>query len=192
MEKRGASVIAFDRYIKDASDDLGLIPYYDFQTRFGYTLEQVVELRKKSQIALQNSFWLSHRLLNSKARLYCGNVYDGVGGIGQVDYCFFGCILLHLRDPLIALSTFANITREKIIITETHEEIGACANAPVMFLRANVNDQANHGTWWYLTPKLLETYLGVLGFKHFTLTFHRGRSLQANNDATFFTLVAER
>jgi hypothetical protein len=61
-----------------------------------------------------------------------------------------------------------------------------------MFLRANVNDQANHGTWWYLTPKLLETYLGVLGFKHFTLTFHRGRSLQANNDATFFTLVAER
>jgi hypothetical protein len=193
MEKRGASVIAFDRYIKDASDDLGLIPFYDFPTRFGHTLEQVVELRKKTQVALQKSFWLSHRLLNSNAQLYCGNVYNGVGGIGEVDYCFFGCILLHLRDPLIALSTFAKITREKLIITDTREEIGAaCANMPVMFLRANSRDHGNHGTWWYLTPALLEEYLRVLGFRHFTLTFHRGRSVQANADAEFFTLVADR
>lgn len=193
MEKRGANVIAFDRLLGDATDDVGLIPFYNYEARFGRTLEQAIETRTERQRKLQRSFWLSHRLLRSNARLYCGNAYAAPSGIGPVDYCFFGCILLHLRDPLLALSSFAGITRERIIITDNREDIGASNEAhPLMFLRANKDDLGNAGTWWYITPALLQQYLGILGFTQFTLTFHQARSVKGNQDANMYTLVAER
>ncbi len=192
MEKRGADVIAFDRTLSDSTDDAGLIPFHNYEARFGRSMAQTIAHRQKAQKDLQRSFWLSHRLLQSKARLYCGNAYSAPDDIGQIDYCFFGCILLHLRDPLLALSSFAGITREKIIITDNREHIGILNETPVMFLRANDNDLTNPGTWWYLSPVLLEQYLAILGFKKFLLTFHKARSVLGNQDANMYTLVAER
>jgi hypothetical protein len=192
MEKKGADVIAFDRVLTDSTDDAGLIPFYNYAARFGTTIEQTIQARLEGQQKLQRSFWLSHRLLGSKARLYCGNAYAAPSDIGQIDYCFFGCILLHLRDPLLALSTFAGLTREKIIITDNFEDIGAQSEAPVMFLRATNHNPGNPGTWWYITPALLKQYLEILGFSKFALTFHHARSVQGDRDAKMYTLVAER
>jgi hypothetical protein len=192
MEKRGANVVAFDRNLSDAADDVGLIPYYDFASRYGQTFERVVQLRSQTQQRLRNSFWLSHRLLNSEVRLYAGNAYSGIVDIGMVDYSFFGSILLHLRDPLLALSSFAKITREKMIITDTREDIGTLEGYPVMFLRANVNDRNNPGTWWYITQSLLQQYLGVLGFTKFSVTYHQAQCVSGNQAAELFTIVAER
>lgn len=192
MEKLGANVIAFDRTLSDSTDDAGLIPFYNYQERLGKTIAETIAGRLDGQRRLQRSFWLSHRLLGSKARLYCGNAYTAPVEIGQVDYCFFGCILLHLRDPLLALSSFGSITREKIIITDTLEEIGNVGELPVMFLRAIKDDLSNAGTWWYISPVLLQQFLGVLGFNKFTLTFHKAYSVQGKQDANMYTLVAER
>ena len=192
MEKRGAAVVAFDRNLSDVHDDAGLIPYHDFSPRFGYPFERGLEIRIQNLRKLRNSFWLSHRLLKSKIRLYAGNAYAGASDIGTVDYSFFGCILLHLRDPLLALAAFAKITRERMIITDTHENIGTLAEYPVMFLRVNVADPGNRGTWWYLTPALLKQYLAVLGFVRFSLSYHSALHVDGNRDAGLFTLVAER
>lgn len=90
MEKRGASVVAFDRPLNVATDDAGLIPFYNYQEQFGKTMEQAVNERLEGQLHYQRTFWLTHRLLKSKARLYYGNVYTPPEDIGVVDYCFFG------------------------------------------------------------------------------------------------------
>ncbi|HEY7335596.1 MAG TPA: hypothetical protein VH639_11985 [Bryobacteraceae bacterium] len=193
MEKRGAEVIAFDRDLADTDDDVGLIPFHNFERRFGVTFQHVVEQRIAMQRKLRNSFWLSHRLLKSNVRLHAGNVYTGIRGIAPVDYCFFGNILLHLRDPLRALSVFAPLVREKIIVTETREDIGKeMSDAPVLFFRPNLEDLGNVGTWWYLTPAVVKQFLQILGFSKFSLTTHQAVYVQAGRPLMHYTLVASR
>ena len=192
LEKRGADVIAFDRDLNDRSDDMGLVPFEDWKGQFGIGMEESIEQKLAQQRKLQNSFWLAHRLLRSNVRLYCGNVYDGLVGVGDVDVSFFGCILLHLRDPLLAVMRFAKITRQMLIITDTFEPIGSFADYPAMFFRPNVNDRTNPGTWWWATPKLYQTFLEILGFKHFELTRHTASHVKGDTQAQMFTLVATR
>jgi SAM-dependent methyltransferase len=191
MEKRGADVIALDRLLGTPLDEMGLVPFEDFERRFGATLEQSVYDRVDHHLKLQNSFWLSHRLLKSKVRLYCGNAYNCPSELGQFDYAFFGAILLHLRDPLQALTSFARATREKIIITEPWEDIAHLSEMPVMMLRPNVQDQTNPGTWWYLPPGMVRRFLEILGFRKFDLRYHEACLLPAQM-VKFYTLVASR
>jgi hypothetical protein len=54
----------------------------------------------------------------------------------MVDIAFFGEILLHLRDPLLAMPQFARRTRETLIITDTLENLGHLTELPIMLLRA--------------------------------------------------------
>ena len=144
------------------------------------------------QRQLQNSFWLAHRLLGSNVRRYCGNVYEGLVGVESVDVSFFGSILLHLRDPLLAVMRFARITREMLIITDTFEEVGSFADYPAMFFRPNLSDRTNPGTWWWATPKLYQTFLEILGFTRFELTRHGASHVMGGATARMFTLVAKR
>ena len=192
MEKRGAEVIAFDRLMTDGSDDAGLVPFHDYVERFGETIDDTVKKHFEMQRRMQNSFWLAHRLRNSKVKYYCANAYDNIRDIGEVDYVFYGCVLLHLRDPLLALSRFAPLAREKLIITEMHENIGPYGEGTVMFLRPNIKEPQNTGTWWYMTPALLERYLEILGFRKFDLSKHKGTYAATGKNADLFTLVASR
>jgi hypothetical protein len=118
LERRGADVISFDRSLDDRSDETGILSFTDFQAQFGRTLEAAIERRLANQRRLQDSYWLAQRLFQSKNRLYCGNVSDGMPGVDEADVSFFGCILLHLRDPLLALTRFARLTREALIVTD--------------------------------------------------------------------------
>lgn len=193
MEKLGAAdVIAFDRDPEDRSDDVGLIPFGDYPTRFGMTLEDAMGHRQNTMRALQRSFWLSHRLLQSNVRRCLGNVYDGLPDGEMVDISFFGAILLHLRDPLLAMTQFARRTRETLIITDTLENLGHLTEHPVMLLRASAGDSSNMGTWWSPTPALLKAFLGVLGFTRFDYTTHKAKFVQSGADANMYTLVARR
>jgi SAM-dependent methyltransferase len=191
MEKRGAEVTAFDRFFKHGDETMGQIPYADFERRFGMTLEQRVEERRYMVNRMQNSFWLSHRALQSKARLYTGNIYHYPAELGRFDYAFFGSVLLHLQNPVQALISFADATREKVIVTDVYENIGGAGESPVMFLRANSIDK-NQDTWWYLTPAFLQNLLGVLGFPKFSLKTHQARFVQSQTDVKLYTVVAER
>ena len=192
LEKRGATVISFDRVLEDRSDDVGLIPFDNYESKFGLTWDAAIEHRLDNQRRLQNSYWLAHRLLESKARLYCGNVYDGMPDVESVDVSFFGCILLHLRDPLGALTKFGRITKDTLIITDTLENLGGLGEYPIMFLRANAKDLTNSGTWWAPTPGLLKQFLEVLGFTRFTQTTHTTRHVLDPNPVKLYTIVAQR
>jgi SAM-dependent methyltransferase len=192
MEKRGAAVVGLDRLVTVPLDEMGLVPFADFEERFGSSFEHTIESRMDFHRKLQNSFWMAHRLLNSRVTLYCGTAYDCPSTIGEFDYAFFGSILLHLRDPLQALASFGRAAREKIIITEPWENVAVIEDVPAMFLRPNVYDNTNPGTWWYMTPTLLQRFVEILGFREVETFQHEGIWVADQRPVKLFTLVGSR
>jgi SAM-dependent methyltransferase len=110
MEERGANVVAFDQAPGLEPD---LIPLATEQN-LGEKARGMNVLTER----LRNSYWFCHRLRKSKAQVVYGNIYDLPPAIGPVDVATFGCILLHLRDPFLALANAARFVKEAIVVTE--------------------------------------------------------------------------
>ena len=109
MEKRGASVIGYDLSEEHPWD---VVPYG------GIVTEEQNQDRRKTLRGLNNAWWLAHEVFGSNARVVYGTVYDLPPGIGSVDIATFGSVLLHLRDPFLALQNAAALARESIIVTD--------------------------------------------------------------------------
>ena len=67
---------------------------------------------------VNNSWWHQHRALGSSARIVYGDIYNVPADLGRYDTSFFGCILLHLRDPDRALQQAAAHTDTAIVVTD--------------------------------------------------------------------------
>ena len=67
---------------------------------------------------LRNGYAFSHALLESKANLVLGDIYSMSQSVQPHDIVLVGQILVHLRDPLIALQQAAKVTKDTLIITE--------------------------------------------------------------------------
>lgn len=113
MEKRGADVVAFDLAPGSPPDLIPLAAHPDLGGLAdglggpGGLLDR-----------LQNSFWFCHPRFRSRAKVVYGSIYDLPAGIGPVDVATFGSILLHLRDPFLALANAARFARETMIVTD--------------------------------------------------------------------------
>jgi hypothetical protein len=112
--------------------------------------------------------------------------------IGPVDISTFGCVLLHLRDPFLALQNALRLTRETVIVTEplwTPEKFGRYTTPCMEFLPDPTNTLADV-TWWFLSPQVVQKFLAVLGFENSVVTtsrhIYKGRVVYA------FTVVAQR
>ena len=92
-EKRGAQVVSFD--MDQGSQQTFLPfkdrPYYSDHQRWAETYNAQIEKWK-------NAYWLCHRLLESNARVYYGNVYDLPLSLGRFDVAIVGSVLEHLSD----------------------------------------------------------------------------------------------
>src|SRR5207247_7570198 len=91
MEKRGADVISVE-----VTEEHG----WDFVPYPAAKLEQVFGPRRIVMQQLKKSYWFSHAALQSKAKLYYGDVYNLPAALGQFDIAVIGAVLLHCRDPL--------------------------------------------------------------------------------------------
>ncbi len=109
MERQGADVVAFD-LSEDQSWDI--VPFA------GEPAQNALNLKSRIK-RINNSFWFCHQALSSKAQMVYGTVYDIPEALGVVDVTVFGCVLLHLRDPFLALQNALGLTTEKVIITES-------------------------------------------------------------------------
>lgn len=114
MEARGADVVAFDLAPGVAPDVLPFAAYPDL----GALTHGLAEFMEK----LRNSYWLCHRLRGSRAKVVYGSIYDLPAAIGPVDVATFGSILLHLRDPFLALANAARFAREAVTVTDVFHQ----------------------------------------------------------------------
>jgi ubiquinone/menaquinone biosynthesis C-methylase UbiE len=211
VEARGATVTSFDL---SEHDDWDMVPFSKWQD-----YEHITKDRKRIIERLKNSYWLSHRALNSNAKVVYGSTYNIPVEIGVVDISIMGCILLHLRDPFLALQNAARITKETVVVTEVfrghpmnsvermmqslqrflertlklrvnHEKSRVGPTEPYMVFLPDAGNLEPKDTWWSLRPETIRRMLGVLGFEDTTVGYHY--QAYEGNRQFMFTVVAKR
>lgn len=108
----------------------------------------------------KNAYWLCHRLLQSKAEVVYGNIYDLPQGLGKFDVAIVGSVLEHLSDQISALASIAKITRETIVVISpllrTDERIAR--------FEALAGHPENDFTWWTYSEGVYREVFKMLGF----------------------------
>jgi len=137
-----------------------------------------------------NSYWLAHRAFGSDARVHRGIVDDLPAALGSFDIAVLSCVLLHMRDPSLALTECARMTTGSIIVTEPLWRRDV-PHRPVLELLPAVGNDVRT-TWWQLTPQWVAQLLGVLGFQTAETTYHQQRYVTEGRMIDMFTVVASR
>jgi 2-polyprenyl-3-methyl-5-hydroxy-6-metoxy-1,4-benzoquinol methylase len=157
MERMGAEVVAYDL---SNEQDWDIVPYdgYDYG-------KHTAELREHIR-RLNDGFWIAHRAYGSHAKMTYGTVYEMPDDIGQFDICIFGSILLHLRDPFLALQRALAHVKETAVVTDLVPSL----------------------TYSLLAGGRL--ILQILGFVHTKTSFHR--QLHRGKELQLYTVVGHR
>ncbi len=196
MERQGAEVVAYD-----LSDDLpwDVVPYCGGDS--GASASE----RRRSIQNINNSYWLSHRALKSRAKVVYGSVYEIPPEIAPVDASIFGCLLLHVRDPFLALERALRMTRETAVVVEPSRPRVAArilrklgvppgfidsVSRPAAVFMPDFRSSAPTESWWYLPPPLIVEFLGVLGFEDVAVTYHT--QPHKGRPSRLYTVVARR
>lgn len=159
MERRGADVTSFDLGVRG---DWDLVP-------FGGVVpdDQSAERRRHIE-QLTNSYWFAHQAFGSAARAVHGSVYLLSRDVGEFDIAVIGSLLLHLRDPFLALQRVSGLGCRTLVISEVCREprFGLPWGArPALRFLPRASLRAPDETWWAFTPALLRSFLEVLGFE---------------------------
>jgi SAM-dependent methyltransferase len=155
-EKKGAArVLSFDMSDPRQQDFLPFKDktYYQDPERWAQQYGAEIERWK-------NAYWLCHRLLDSKAEVYYGNIYDLPAELGQFDIAIVGSVLEHLNDQITALASIARLTKETIVIVSpllpTEDRIAR-------FESLASNPDADF-TWWTYSLGTYREVLRMIGF----------------------------
>lgn len=153
MEQRGAEVVSFDMVSGRQWD---IVPFRDNWD----DMDQILENAHRTHAQLKNAYWYSHKKLNSKAKVYYGDIYNLPDELGKFDVVVFGMILTHLRDPFRAMYSAGRLSTESIIVTNQNMK----TDQPLAsFVPSVENHEAQ--AWWALSDGCVERMIGVLGFE---------------------------
>jgi SAM-dependent methyltransferase len=202
MERQGADVVAYDLSEEHSWD---VVPFA------GTDFTKYDEIRREHIRKLNNGFWLNHAANQSKAKVVYGTVYTVPDEIGEVDIATFASILLHLRDPFLALQTALRLVRETVIVTDVfpgseYHLVGDLVHGdapqgtetfeltqlgdPKMTFLPQYWDHAYGDTWWHLSPAVIQRFVGVLGFPRTEVTYHY--ALAGAHRTLLYTVVGHR
>lgn len=199
-EQNGAKVVAFDMPVTGNWDT---VPFADQPVlHLSMTeIERHLEVRRLSEnnrykresaiTTMRNGFFYAHRKYQSDVRLFEGSVYDINSEVGIFDISFVGAILLHLRDPFLALHRIAQITTSQLIISDLCEASfkGISESRPLLEFLPDA-EQVNIHAWWRLSPLALAAMLRVVGFKISSESIKKYKFKEYELDMV--TIVADR
>jgi Methyltransferase domain len=143
---------------------------------------------------MRNGYWLAHRLLHSRARVYYGDIYNIPAETGQFDVVFLGLVLPHLREPFHALAQTARLSRDAVIITQQARR----DERPIAYFipnaRMNPENLQSYGAWWVFSEGCFREMLQVLGFEIQSVTGkkHMCTGRDPAGEEECMTMVARR
>lgn len=183
VEKHGAEVVGYD--LSDSHE-------WDIVPTNGVVDPAIIAERKRSIRKINNAWWFSRRLLKSHAKMVYGTVYQIPEEIGPFHISIVGNILLHNRDPFLALQKAAAVTTETIIVTDLLVKLEESPGnfvipRDLIFRPAISSDSFN---WWIMTPQTVTAFLNVLGFTNCQTSYHR--QLYNGKYEDQFTVVGRR
>jgi hypothetical protein len=156
----------------------------------------VTAARKAHVERLNKSWWFNHRAFGSRARVVYGSVYAVPASIGAVDICTFGAILMHVRDPFLALERAAALAPRTMIVTELAPRRSPAAlletpsrrRSPLFLPSAARGAPAD--AWWSFHPEAISNMLAILGYRTDRVVRHAQR--YHGRETPMFTVVARR
>jgi SAM-dependent methyltransferase len=187
MEAQGADVTAFDL---DSRRPWDLVPY------FGSDHTSTAAERAGTLEKLNNSWWFTHRHLNSKAKCIYGSIYDLDDRVGTFDVVTLCSILLHLRDPIRAIELACARSRSEIIITDVseyqflglkpqlHEEL-------CLHFLPRADQRSPVDSWYFLPAPLVVEVVRIFGFPSVEIHRH-AQKFKDGYDWQFYTVVGRR
>jgi len=149
MEKRGAEVVSFDMQTG---------AQWDIVPAFGRDVKEVLENKVQNDQKLKNAYWYLYKRLNSKIKVFYGDIYDLPEELGRFDVGFFGAIISHLMNPFKALYSVSRLC-DNIIIANP---MGLQSNKPLLCFHGD------HEYWFEFSEMSLIRMLEVLGFRKTT------------------------
>jgi SAM-dependent methyltransferase len=184
MERRGATVVCVELPPGSSFD---IVPWENSDPA-GIRLQQAEGLRY-----MQNGFWLAHRELASRSRVYYGDVLHLPKRLGTFDVSVMASVLQHLHDPVGVVMACAERTTDTIVITDLDGSAhsGVTFDEPVLELFPSA-DRPTPFTWWLLRPRLFEVLFTILGFPETRTTFHEEPHLLDGSMLRSFTVVGRR
>jgi hypothetical protein len=186
MEKRGATVVTVDLPCGMLPDlfPLSPPPHTDPRDR---VLARLGTRRR--------AFWLCHRALASHVRLHEGHVARLDGRLAGFDVALMGNVLQHLRDPVGVLLDLAS-RAETLVVTEADWLNGTHDDAPLMELFTAHLAKGNPGSWFMLSPRLVEDLLSLAGFSILGRDTHHQQYSDPTTHTTYpvrhYTITAKR
>lgn len=190
LEKLGAKLVSYDLSPNFSWD---IVPF----SKNNYQLTN--EKMKKWISKVNRAYWLSHKAFQSKAKVVYGTVYNIPDQIGKFDIVTVCAILMHLRDPFLALQSICAYVSDTIIVTDAMpEHILNTRKYPIIFrpgVRQELTKPGSMGTWWYLSPETISDFLYILGFEDTTISFHKQLWKKKDNsymEVPFYTVVGHR
>ena len=187
MERAGASVTSFDL---DDTENWDLVPFAD-RDPLALQAERSEIIRR-----VNNAWWYTRAALGAQAACVNGTAYDVDETLGLFDIVTINSVLLHLRDPMLAVERAAARARHQIVITDVSERQFAAdrpdfsSELALRFIpRADTGGPID--AWWYIPSALLIEYLKILGFS--SIEKHEFKaSFQDGNCWDLYTIVGTR
>ena len=190
MEQRGADVVGYDISAQHTWD---IVPFG------GKVSVDHLAMSRKWTVGINNAWWFLHRALSSKAKLLYGSVYDIPAELGPFDIGTISCVLLHLRDPFLAMQRAGAVISDTLIVTEVvagfkqvPQPIIAPPRDPEYTFLPDAKIPEQCFTWWNLSPIVIQRYMGILGFPHTSVTYHDQFYEGERRWITLYTVVGRR
>jgi len=152
MERRGADVVAVEMADEQRWD---FVPYP------ATVLDEISSPFAKHMHGIRNSFWLTQKVHNTKAKLVYADACNLPDALGRFDIAVMAAILLHARNPLMIIEQCAK-RAQTLIITEISDP--AIEGMPVCRLMPTSENKSWH-TWWNFSSDFLTQFVGILGYR---------------------------
>lgn len=152
MERRGAAeVIGIDLGAEGDSD-------YTARQRLGAGVDTAEE---GARDVSREGFELAREALGSRAQWRAKSVYELTpDDFGMFDVVFVGSLLLHLRDPILALERVRSVCREEALVFDVFDPVATLLRrAP----SARLDGQRNW--WWTPNWQALRRMIESAGFE---------------------------
>ena len=196
-EKAGASVVAFDMPV-DGDWDVKPHANKPIEGMSVAVIEEQLRQRwiseatryKRALSPMRDGFFYAHRKYASSVRLFEGSIYEIDAELGIFDVSILGSILLHLRDPFRALHRVAQLTTNKLIISDLLNSDFRARAGDMPILEFLPDAKRNPHAWWRISPASLIEMLRVVGFEVSSSAINSYKFKGANADVA--TLIADR
>jgi len=117
-ERRGGDVTSIDLSVDPTQMSKQQATERDWVPRANEDWKKDLKGFMNREVLRRNAFWYAHKALNSKSRMLISHANNLPKELDAHDIGIIFSVLLHIRDPFLALQRMCSHVNEKIVITE--------------------------------------------------------------------------